>query len=78
MKFLLWAVIAFVLVLWFLHGKKAKLKSDASPSRQRGDTTEAIVQCAVCGVHIPRSEALTSGNGQVFCSDEHRSHSHST
>jgi uncharacterized protein len=30
-----------------------------------------MVRCAVCGVHLPRSESFTS-RGQYFCTDEHR------
>ena len=32
---------------------------------------EDMVRCAVCGVHLPRSESFTS-RGKFFCSDEHR------
>jgi uncharacterized protein len=30
-----------------------------------------MVRCAVCGVHLPRSESFTS-RGQFYCTDEHR------
>jgi hypothetical protein len=30
-----------------------------------------MMQCAVCGVHLPGSEARFAG-GKVFCSDAHR------
>jgi hypothetical protein len=30
-----------------------------------------MLQCAVCGVHVPGSEARFAG-GRVYCSDEHR------
>ena len=32
---------------------------------------ERMVQCAVCGVHLPGSEARFAG-GRVYCSDAHR------
>jgi len=32
---------------------------------------QAMVSCARCGVHIPRSEALTDG-GPSYCSPEHQ------
>lgn len=31
---------------------------------------EAMVRCAHCGIHLPRSEALLQG-GQTWCSQEH-------
>jgi len=33
-------------------------------------TTEDMVRCAVCGVHLPRSEGFAS-KGRFYCSDEH-------
>lgn len=75
MKFFLWVIIAIGLCLWFLSGKKSKMKSDTVTRRRPEADTEAILQCATCGVHIPKSEALTNSAGLVFCSDAHR-HQH--
>lgn len=72
MKYLIWIVLAAVIVLWLLHGKKARIKSASSAPHQAENGTEAILQCAGCGVHIPQSEAITTVNGLVFCSEEHR------
>jgi uncharacterized protein len=52
---------------------------EASPSSQgaRRDTPVTdktpvmMMQCVVCGVHLPATEALFSG-GKVFCSEAHR------
>ena len=33
---------------------------------------EAITQCAWCGVHVPRGEAVTLPDGRVYCSVGHR------
>lgn len=41
----------------------------ARPSGTRAPA-EAMVQCAHCGVHLPRSEALLVG-GRIWCSQEH-------
>jgi hypothetical protein len=30
-----------------------------------------MMQCAVCGIHLPGSEARFAG-GRVYCSDAHR------
>jgi uncharacterized protein len=38
----------------------------------RLDSPERMMQCAVCGVHMPASEARFAG-GKVYCSDAHRS-----
>jgi uncharacterized protein len=34
-------------------------------------TSEDMVRCAHCGVHLPRSESIVS-HGESFCTDEHR------
>lgn len=47
---------------------------DADPeSREvrRPGAPELMMQCAVCGVHLPGSEARFAG-GRVYCSDAHR------
>jgi uncharacterized protein len=52
---------------------------NASPSSEGGrsdtpvadKTPEMMMQCVVCGVHLPATEALFSG-GRVFCSETHR------
>jgi uncharacterized protein len=72
MKFFLWVIIAIAVCLWFLSGKKSRIKSDAVSRRPTDVGTEAILQCATCGVHIPKSEALTNSGGLIFCSDAHR------
>lgn len=71
MRYLMWLIIAAVVVLWLLHGKKSRMKS-APPKRTTDTATETILECANCGVHIPRSEAVIATDGVVFCSQEHR------
>lgn len=45
---------------------------DSSPdAADRLNAPERMMQCAVCGVHMPASEARFAG-GKVYCSDAHR------
>lgn len=47
---------------------------DADPEARgapRAGAPELMMQCAVCGVHLPGSEARFAG-GRVYCSDAHR------
>ena len=40
--------------------------------QQRGEAgVEDMVRCERCGVHLPRSESVTS-QGRFYCCDEHR------
>jgi uncharacterized protein len=36
-----------------------------------GKTPEMMMQCVVCGVHLPATEALFAG-GNVYCCEAHR------
>ena len=72
MKFLL-VILIVLAVLWLARrgGRSvpppAPHGPDASPPKQ-----EAMLACAHCGLHLPRSEALP-GRGGVFCGEAHRS-----
>jgi uncharacterized protein len=76
MKFLLWLGLGFLLVTWLMRGKKAAPRSSPGYSRPAaeasGNTAEAMVRCAHCGLHVPQSEAIMLSSGTGFCSDEHR------
>jgi len=70
-------LIVFVVVLvgiWFWRNNRSTELRDKAAARPRDavlpEPTE-IVACAVCAVHLPRSDALPGGQG-VYCSDAHR------
>jgi len=75
MKYLL--VMALVLVVFWIwrHNREAE-RGDAAPARQPapqkpGAAITEIVACEVCGVHLPKTEALI-GNKGIYCSEAHR------
>ncbi|PZP60726.1 MAG: preprotein translocase subunit YajC [Azospira oryzae] len=66
-----WLLVALVVVIVFWVLKVYRKHLDrASPSRPT-PAVEDMVRCAHCGVHVPRSESLASGE-RHFCSEEHR------
>ena len=79
MKYLL--VLAVVLVgIWFwrnnrrseLHDKQARRSAtDRASSPAKAIEPTEVVACAVCAVHLPRTDALPGGRG-VYCSEAHR------
>lgn len=71
MKFLIWAVVGIVVVMWLMRKKPSSSQASA-PAENAERQIEAMVQCAHCGVHIPASEARISEAGKTFCSEEHR------
>jgi len=67
-RFILLVVALFFLV-WLvrsaLTGRKPRGGADAPPPGQA-----ELVQCAHCGMHLPRAEARSAG-GRTYCSEEH-------
>jgi uncharacterized protein len=75
MKYLL--LLAVVLaVIWFLRGGARRGSSSPSevPGRAPAPAPQNMVECPVCHVHLPRSDALPGPNGQSYCCAEHRAH----
>ena len=64
---------AIVVLLWLLRGTLAGWRGERGkrdPASPRAGP-QAMLQCAECGLHLPKGEALP-GKGGVFCSDAHR------
>ena len=74
MKYLL--VMGLVLVVFWIWRHNREAERDAAAPRapappQRETAITEMVACDVCGVHLPKSEALIGGRG-IYCSDAHR------
>jgi uncharacterized protein len=67
-------VIAVVLlVLWWVRGNRRGGEPQAGASRSpNAGLAQDMVQCPVCSVHLPRSDALPGPAGQLYCCAEHR------
>ncbi len=63
---LLLGVIAIIILYVKNAGRRSELPR---PPQQR--TSEDMVKCRVCGVNLPRSEAILS-RGRFYCGEEHR------
>lgn len=71
-------LIIAVLIYWII---KARLSEDTENKEENTEVDETgsgtpksleeMVRCAHCGVHLPRSESITS-QSKFFCCDEHR------
>lgn len=76
-KTLFWIAVFFgvLLVSRYLSHQAAKKRFRSEQDKQAARNNplpgaEAMVQCAHCGVFIPRSEALLS-NDETWCSQAH-------
>jgi uncharacterized protein len=69
-KFLLLLALGIVvyLIVSRMRNDGERPRSAAPPPKS--STAEDMVRCAVCKVHLPRSESFVS-RGQYYCSDEH-------
>jgi uncharacterized protein len=67
-------VIAVVLlVLWSVRSNRRGPSAKASAAKPGNPSLpQDMVQCPVCSVHLPRSDALPGPAGQLYCCAEHR------
>jgi uncharacterized protein len=85
-KLLTWLAIGLAVWaawrLWTISRRRADAARERAASvrgseagdgaaRDRPAAPELMMRCAVCGIHLPGSEARFAG-GRVFCSDAHR------
>ncbi len=67
-KFLL-VIAVFIVVYLFLRSYRRRVEA-APPPAASAKQQEDMVRCLICGVHLPKSEAVTS-RGEIYCSKEH-------
>jgi len=67
-KFLL-VIAVFIVVYLFLRSYRRRVEA-APPPAAAAKHGEDMVRCRICGVHLPKSEAVTS-RGEIYCSKEH-------
>ena len=63
---LIFLVVAIALVYWLLR----RFRQSPSESREASQT-EDMVSCARCGLNLPKSEAIASGD-EYYCCEAHR------
>ncbi len=74
MKLLLLLLVLAVVVAWVIgrgRGRRVPPPADKAAPGRDGPPL-AMLACARCGVHLPRSDALFDAGGQPFCTAEHR------
>jgi len=67
-KFLL-VIAVFIVVYLFLRSYRRRVQA-APPPAAAAKHGDDMVRCRICGVHLPKSEAVTS-RGEIYCSKEH-------
>lgn len=74
MKYL---VLVVVLVVAYMMWRNARLAErdarDAAAAPPRpGAGPQDMVSCPVCGLHLPKPDAVAGARGVLYCSHEHR------
>lgn len=69
MKYILLLVLGLLVVYWILKSYRRRVQRPGAPPHATGG--EDMVRCEHCGVHLPRSESLTT-QGRFYCTPEHR------
>lgn len=72
MKFLL-LIAVILLVLWLWRGTREEDRASSAAARRPPPAPkQEMIQCPVCSVHLPRSDALPGPDGRFYCCAEHR------
>jgi len=72
MKYLILLAVVLAVVWYWRAGRAAGEKRGAPPKPGAAASPQDMVQCPVCLVHLPRSDALPGPDGQLYCCTEHR------
>lgn len=73
MKYLvLFAVLYVAYLLW----RNGRIEGGGGPASRRAPPAppapQQMVSCAVCGLHLPQTDAVRGADGRFFCGQEHR------
>ena len=65
----MWKLLLFLIVAWLVFTllKRQRTSMADTPSPEK---TDDMVACALCAVHIPKAEAISSQD-QFYCSEAH-------
>ena len=63
-------LLALALGVW-LWSRRGQRKAPPPAARPKDAAPADMVECAVCGLHLPRTEALPGPQG-LYCSTQHR------
>ena len=70
MKYLI-VVIVVAIVVWMLARNRQAPPAKPRRTARGAPAPQDMVECSHCGVHLPRTEALSADVGN-YCSEAHR------
>ncbi|GAB3771512.1 hypothetical protein GCM10028796_40450 [Ramlibacter monticola] len=72
MKYLLLFAVLFVAYMLWRNARVTDERETRSRRPPPPADPQEMVSCPVCGLHLPRSEAVPGQRGILYCSNEHR------
>lgn len=76
--FLLFVILVFFIIRFTLNRIieiREKNRRELNKNSEKQTSSEAMVRCALCGVHLPQSDAYYDGK-DTFCSEGHMNEFH--
>lgn len=70
-RILFWALLALAAYALWRGWQRAQRRTRVAAERRAAVTGESMVACRVCGLNVPRSEAVVDGE-HSYCSEAHR------
>ncbi|MEJ5989657.1 PP0621 family protein [Ramlibacter sp. PS3R-8] len=70
-----YVVLLAVLVIAYMVWRSNRIERRGPPPGAPGAanaTPQEMIACPVCGLHLPRADAVTDAKGLAYCSQEHR------
>jgi uncharacterized protein len=72
MKYLVLLVVIVVAYLLWRNARVERRSQEGKRAPPRPGGPQEMVSCPVCGLHLPKAEAVSGTNGLLYCSHDHR------
>ena len=67
-------ILLLAIAVWLLYAVVKRYLNGMAASEQAAEKSEDMVQCAHCGVHLPKSDSLLVGDRHFCCEAHSRQH----
>jgi uncharacterized protein len=72
MKYLVLIAVLVIAYMVWRNGRLERQRDAQRPPPPPAAAPQEMVSCPVCGLHLPRGDAIAGSNGLLYCSKEHR------
>lgn len=72
MKYLVLLVVLVVAYMMWRNSRLERRRDAPPPPAGPAIAPQEMVKCPVCGLHLPKGDAVAGKNGLLYCGQEHR------